>query len=85
MSDLDDDDPTAWLGDSVGMDVTGAGDVVISVPPDEPGAVVITLVRAPTINDPNTWAPDAFVRVNLDGAQPPAGARGSNRAAQGAL
>jgi hypothetical protein len=63
------DDPTAWLGDPVGMHVTGAGDVVISVPPAERETVVITLVHAPLIEDPRRRAPDAFVRVNLNGAR----------------
>jgi hypothetical protein len=66
---MTDDDPTAWLGDPVAMHVTGAGDVVVSAPPRERGTLVITLVRAPLIEDPSRREPDTFVRVNLDGAR----------------
>lgn len=62
------DDPTAWMGDPVGMQVTGAGDVVISAPPGEPQTLVISLVRAATIDDPPQKA-TTFVRVNLEGAR----------------
>ena len=61
------DDPTGWLGDPVGMHDAGAGMVVVSVPPAERDNLVISLVDAPSIDDPHLDA--AFVRVNLDGAR----------------
>jgi hypothetical protein len=63
-----DEDPTAWLGDPVGMHLSGRSTVVISVPPGDRRALVISLVDAPTIDDPNRTA-TAYVRVNLDGAR----------------
>jgi len=62
------EDPTAWLGDPVGMHVTGAGDVVVSAPPGERATMVISLVDAPSIDDPRQKA-TVFVRVNLTGAR----------------
>ena len=66
--DRHEEDPTAWLGDPVGMHVTGAGMVVVSVPPAERHVVVISVVDAPTIDDRAREA-TAFVRVNLAGAK----------------
>jgi hypothetical protein len=61
---MSEEDPTSWLGDPVGMHVTGAGDVVISVPPRERSTIVVSLRGAPSLDE------DAvFVRVNLEGAR----------------
>ena len=64
----DHQDPTAWLGDPLGMQITGAGDVVVSVPPGERQTVVVSLVDAPTIDDPGSSA-TAFVRLDRAGAE----------------
>jgi hypothetical protein len=72
------DFPTAWLGDPVGMHITGAGGVVISAPPGERGTLVISLIDAPIIEDPRLTA-TTFVRVNLPGA------RGLHRALEAAI
>jgi hypothetical protein len=62
------EDPTAWLGDPLGMHVTGAGDVVISAPPGERQTLIVSLVDAPTMDDPGLSA-TAFVRLNRAGAE----------------
>jgi hypothetical protein len=62
------DDPTAWLGDPVGMHISGRSTVVVSVPPGDRRALVISLVDAPTIEDAKQTA-TSYVRVNLDGAR----------------
>jgi hypothetical protein len=65
---MTDDDPRRWLGDPLRMHVTGNGSVHIHVPPGERERVlVISLVDAPTMDDPTQLA-SVFVRVNLDGA-----------------
>ena len=62
------DDPTAWLGDPVGMHISGRSMVVISVPPGDRSALVISLVDAPSIENPKETA-TTYVRVNLAGAR----------------
>lgn len=62
------DDPTAWLGDPVGMHATPAGQVAISFPPAMRDKVVISLVGAPLIDD-HAAAVDAFVALGLEGAR----------------
>jgi hypothetical protein len=62
------DDPTAWLGDPVGMHATAAGDVVISVPPAKRDEVVISLTDAPLIDDRGARV-DAFVALRLESAR----------------
>ena len=63
-----DGDPTAWLGDPVGMHLWGPSMVVVSVPRADRRALVISVVDAPTIENPEETA-TAYVRVNLDGAR----------------
>ncbi len=70
----DEQDPTAWLGDPVGVHAAGAGEVVVSVPPAERDSVVISLLDAPRIEDFATYA-----RLNLNSA------RGLHRSLEAAI
>lgn len=63
---MTDDDPTAWLGDPIGMFTTEAGELVVSVPPGERNSVVISVLGAPSIDSDL----DArYVRLGLEDAR----------------
>ena len=67
MTDLP-DDPTAWLGDPIGMHISGRSTVYINVPPAERDVMVISLADAPTIDDERVTA-TSYVCVSLNGAR----------------
>ena len=60
----DDEDPTAWLGDPVGIYDTGRGTVYVNVPPVDRRELVISLVDAREIDDHDQTS-TVFVQLDL--------------------
>lgn len=66
--DSDDHDPTAWLGDPVGILQEDVGALAVNVPPTERKSVVISLVDAPLIENVDVTA-TTFLELDLEGAR----------------
>jgi hypothetical protein len=66
--DSPDRDPTAWLGDPVGIRQEAAGALAVNVPPAKRSSVVISLVDAPLIENIDLTA-TTFLALDLEGAR----------------
>lgn len=62
------DDPTAWLGDPVAVIATAKATVYLHVPPERPHELVVSLLDAPTLEDPNARV-ESYAQLSLSGAR----------------